>query len=267
MGVTLDLRLINHDRIAVRGLRAVNEAIRCNNPEILRDYLAGLPIHVDPDVVEARQARLARLREVNAPEIIIQDEERLLRQASGEAYRPKELKDATFDELRQLLGTWCWMSDSYSLDKSWNELHWFLEPAEGPEDSPLFPLRPRIGDPNATIFTQALQGAVHYPKDELGQPVIRTLGSEEADCSGYNPPPITAEIYRALQAVDPSRWGEHVPLRRALYRRACPDLDDDAIAGCVDDDLWSAREVFPVVVAAYSKAAAKGYGASCEYSM
>jgi hypothetical protein len=78
MGVILDLRLIDHERIVVCGLQAVNDAIRHQDAELLRDYLRGLPIEVDATVVGYRKSRLTRLRELNAPAIIIQNEERLL---------------------------------------------------------------------------------------------------------------------------------------------------------------------------------------------
>jgi hypothetical protein len=267
MGVTLDLQLIDHERIAVRGLQVVNDAIRDNDPERLRDYLRELPIDVNPSVVEYRKARLARLREFDAPEMIIRNEEKFLRLATGEAYRPEEFKNATLDELRQLLGTWCWVSHSYSLDKAWDELYWFLEPVAGSDDFPLHPIRPRVGNSNQTVFDKALHGAVHYPNDELGDPVIRTLGSRERDCSGYNPPETCKVIAAALQRVDPSAWQGHVPFRCELYRRASPEMDAEDIAGRVDDELGYARDVFPVLVAAYAKAVEKGYGVSCEYSL
>jgi hypothetical protein len=267
MGVTLDLRLIDHERIVVQGLRAVNDAIRHHDPEKLRHYLTGLPVEVDPSVVDYHQTRLARLRDVNAPEIIIRNEEQFLRMANGEVYREAEFKNAAFDELRELLGTWCWRTYSYSLDKVWNELHWFLEPIAGPDDFPLFPQRPRVDDPKQTVFGQALQGTMHYPNDDLGEPVIRTLGSREPDCSGYNPPETCEVILASLRQVDPPSWNDHVPFRCALYRRACPDLDDEQIAEFVEDELSAARNAFPELIGAYAKAVEKAYGVSCEYSL
>jgi hypothetical protein len=267
MGVTLDLRIIDHERIAVQGLRAVNDAIRHDDPERLRQYLTTLPVEIDPSVVEFRKSRLYTLRDLKAPEIIIQNEEKLLRVANGEVYRPAEFRNATFDELRQLLGTWCWITYSYSLDKAWDELHWFLEPSAGPDDFPLHPVRPKVGDHNQTVFCKALQGAMHYAKDDLGDPVIRTLGSSDPDCSGYNPPDTCEVILAALEEVDTAAWEEHVPFRSALLRRSCPDLDDGAIADWAEDELALARDVFPEVVAAYSRAVEKGYGVSCEYSL
>jgi hypothetical protein len=203
---------------------------------------------------------------VKAPEIIIRNEEQFLRLANGEAYRPEEFQNSTLDELRQLLGTWCWLTHSYSLDQAWDELHWFLEPMAGPDDFPLHPSRPDVGDPNQSLFTKALHGEVNYPKDDLGDPVIRTLGSRERDCSAYNPPQAAAAILAALQGVDPAAWDDHVPFRCQLYRRACGDLKNDEIT-FVEDELSRARDAFAVLIAAYAKAVEKGYGVSCEYSL
>jgi hypothetical protein len=52
-----------------------------------------------------------------------------------------------------------------------------------------------------------------------------------------------------------------------LYQRACLGLHDEEIAVLVEDELSFARDAFPVLVAAYSKAVEKGYGVSCEYSL
>jgi hypothetical protein len=267
MGVTLDLRLIDHERIAVKGLRAVNDALRNNNPGILRDYLVSLPVAIDPSVVEYHAERLAKLRELKAPEVIIQNEERFLRLPNGEAYRPAEFRNATLDELRELLGTWCWVTHSYSLDQSWNELHWFLEPLAGPDDMPLHPIHLNVGDPGQTVFAKALQGAVPYPSDDLGSPVIRTCGSREPDCSGYNPPETARVILEALHSVDLSNWEEHVPFRCDLYRRANLGIGNEDIVNFVEDELSIARDTFPVLQSTYAKAIEKDYGVSCEYTL
>src|SRR5580700_9860512 len=139
MGVTLDLRLIDHERIAVRGLQVVNDAIRGNNPEILRNYLATLPVEVRPSLVDFHQRRLSKLRDLKAPDIIIKNEEEFLRMANGESYRPAAFATAAFDELRHLLGTWCWKTHTISLGKLYDELHWFLEPVAGPDEFLLTP--------------------------------------------------------------------------------------------------------------------------------
>jgi hypothetical protein len=267
MGVTLDLRIIDHERIVLSGLPVVNDAIRNNDPEILRDYLRTLPIDVDPSVVEYHQARLARLREVKAPEPIIQNDERFLRMATGEPYRPEAFQNSTLDELRHLLGTWCWLTHSYSLDKAWEELRWFLQPRTGPADRPLHPQPPPVGDSHQSTFDKALDGSVAYPTDALGQPVIRTCGSVESGCSGYNPPEICKVIAARVEEVDQQSWKEHIPFRTQLYRQAIPGLTNDDIADFVADELAIATDTFPVLLAAYAKAAEKGFGVSCEYSL
>jgi hypothetical protein len=267
MGVTLDLRLIDHERIVVRGLPVVNDAIRNNDPEILREYLRALPVDVDSSVIEYHQTRLARLREVKAPEVIIQNDERFLRMATGEAYRPEAFQSSTLDELRQLLGTWCWLTHSYSLDKAWEELRWFLEPRTGPAGRLLHPQPPPAGDPHQSTFDRALDGSVAYPTDMQSQPVIRTCGSAESGCSGYNPPEISKIIAARLRDVDPHTLKEQVPFRSDLYRQAVPGLTNEDIADFVADELAIATDTFPVLGVAYAKAAEKGFGVSCEYSL
>jgi hypothetical protein len=159
------------------------------------------------------------------------------------------------------------VTHSYSLDKAWDELHWFLEPIAGPDEHPLIPTRPQVGDPSQSVFDKALQGAIHYPTDALGDPVIRTLGSPERDCSGYNPPEICQSVLAALRAADPREWEKHVPLRRELYRQAVPGMNDEEIAGFVDEELAYASDTFPVLLTVYAKAVEKGWGVSCEYSL
>ena len=106
-----------------------------------------------------------------------------------------------------------------------------------------------------------------YLKDDFGEPVIRTLGSQDPDLSGYNPPDSCQVILAALQRIDPGTWEQHVPLRSTLYHRACPDLNDDDIAECVENELAYVRDAFGVLLAAYAKAVEKGWGVSCEYSL
>src|SRR5262249_9102931 len=101
----------------------------------------------------------------------------------------------------------------------------------------------------------------------LGKPVIRTLGSPEGDCSGYNPPEICRAIVARLREVDPRAWEEHIPFRRELFRRAIPGMTDGEIAECVADELSIATGKFPVLLSTYTNAVEKGFGVSCEYSL
>lgn len=267
MGVTLDLRVVDHERIVVQGLRAIDDAVRQQNPELLRGYLAQLPIDVDPVLVEQRRSRLEKLRELEAPTVIIANEARLLRLGDGSAYQPEAFRNASFDELRQLLGTWCWITHSYSLDKAWEPLHWFLEPRTGPAEAPLYPAWPRRSDPGQSLVGKALEGEMRYPLDALGDPVIRTLGSSEPDCSGYNPPATCQAILVALQRIEPARWVEHVPFRRQLYRQSCREIVSAEIDDWVADELAWAQDGFAILLQAYTAAVDRGAGVSCEYSL
>ena len=225
-----------------------------------------MPVDVDQSIVDRHTRRLAKLREFKAPDIIVQNEERFLGLARGEPYQTDQLEKATFAELRDLLGTWCWLNHSYSLDKAWSDLHWFLEPVVGP----VYPTCPRyleVGDPEQTVLTKAMKGEKPYPKDDLGDPVIRTLGSTDADCSGYNPPETCKLILQALQAVDVASWEELVPVRCALYKQENPDMPEEDVADCVANELSFAIEAFPILQSAYSRAVEKNFGVSCEYSL
>jgi hypothetical protein len=159
------------------------------------------------------------------------------------------------------------MTHSWSFDRASDELHWFLEPTAGPDDHPLSPIRPEVGAPKQSVVNKALDGDGPYPTDALGDPIIRTLGSLEEGCSGYNPPETCRVILAALERVDPLAWEAHVPFRCELYRRALPEVDPEDIAGFVADELSAARDTFPVLVSAYSRAVERGYGVSCEYSL
>jgi hypothetical protein len=266
MGVTLDLRLIDHEHIVLGGTRAVNDAIRKKEPNILYEYLVSLPVEVDPAIVDRYTQRLARLREFKAPAIIIQNEERFLDLAKGAPYQPERLQEATFDQLRELLGTWCWINHTYSLDKTWQDLHWFLEPVAGSIHA-TSPQYPEVGDSAQSIWTKCMKGSIPYPKDELGDPIIRTLGSNEPGCTGYAPPDVCKEALAALQKVDPENWTEHFAFRRELYKKGTPGLSDEDIDVCIESELTFAMDAFPVLLAAYTKAVERGFGVSCEYSL
>jgi len=205
MSVTLDLRLIDHEHIVVRGLPVVNDAIRNKDPDILRNYLATLPVNVDQATVDFCTRRIAKLRKLKAPDIIIQNEEQALRRANGAAYQPEEFRTASFDELRELLGSWCWMSHCYSLN-SGSELGWFLYPTAGPDGYPLYPNH-RLGDPAQNVLDMAIHGSIDYPKDDLGDSVVRTRGSTQPDCYGYNPPETVEAVFLRPSECRPGRLG------------------------------------------------------------
>src|SRR6185295_8459646 len=252
MGVTCDLRLIDHKHVVEGGLTAVNRARAANDPAGLRDFIASLPFQSNPEVLAMREGRLSRLRQLQAPPIILENEERMLALARGDAYSPAALAKQSLDELRETLGHWNWVNCSYSLDKAWYELDWFLQPAEGEGDLLLYPSRPKPGDPHQTRLDQALNGASEPP------PVIRTCGSPEAGF-GYNDPPAVAAIDVALQSIDPQSWSKLLPARMDLYRRA-EHLDEAEAAEIAGREFEFARRAFPVLQQAYRDAAERGFG-------
>lgn len=267
MGVTLDLRMIDHHHVVEDGVVAINEAISRSEASILVDYILEIPFTPDPEAIAYRQARCERLREVKAPDVIIQNEERLMRLVTGEAYSRDELSKQSLDELRQLLGTWRWAEYSFSIDKLWSELDWFLQPAEGPDDFPMYPLRPKVGDEEQTLLDQVLKGSQQSPLDNSDIPIITPCGSDEEDCFGYNPPSTVAEIVPALTAINPNAWADLVPQRIAMYKKTTLDVADSSIQGIVDRELEFARDAFPVCLKAYNTAMEHGFGIACEYSL
>jgi hypothetical protein len=267
MGVICDLRLIDHERVVMDGRRAVDRALSAKDPNILREYIASLPLEINPAAIAMREERLARLREFQAPPMIIENEERHLAEAKGLAYRPEALALLSIDQLRETLGRWNWANWSYSLDKAWSELEWFLQPAEGQGDLLLYPPRPRVGEASQTLLDKALHGGQPSPRDGSGAPLIRTCGSPDEDCFGYNDPPTAAAIDGVLQAIDPGQWNEPLARRAALHRQAASDLLEDEVAEIADQELEFARDAFRILRQVYRDAADRGFGVACEYSL
>lgn len=267
MGVTLDLRMIDHDFVVQRGIHVVNAALAADDASLLRRYILDARFTPNSDAVAFRQGRCDQLRKVNAPRMVIQFEERMLGLVNGDAYSGSALAQMNLDELRALLGTWRWAENSFSVDKAWCELDWFLQPAEGPDGVFLmYPVRPKVSDPGQTLFDRSLKGSQPSPCDNSGMPIIRTCGSQGDDCFGYNPPDAVESISLALSAVDDGRWSDLVPQRIDQYRTACPEFADD-FAGIVSQELDDARMALDVVRHANSVASARGLGIACEYSL
>jgi len=182
MGVTLQLRLIDHRHVVELGLPAVNRALAANDASLLVDYLCAIPFTPDEKHIALCRARRDKLREVNAPEVFIENEERFLRIASGEAYQREALMAKSLDELREILGMWCFVQNSFVVGKA------------------CLPQSCKVGDPQASALEWAFGGAAQSPLDDVGMPVIRTCGSKADDCFGYNPPEVIGIIRPALQA-------------------------------------------------------------------
>src|SRR5262245_50298494 len=114
MGVTCDLRSIDHKHVVEGGLTAINRALAANDAAVLRDFIASLPFQSNPSVLAMHEERLTRLRQLQAPPIILENEERMLSLARGDAYSPAALTKQSLDELRETLGHWNWVNSSYS---------------------------------------------------------------------------------------------------------------------------------------------------------
>lgn len=261
MGVTLDLRLVDHDVVVTRGLPAVNEAIAKQSPEVLAEYLRRIPFAPNEAVIQWRKERCEQLRKVKAPQVIIDNETRFLRLVTGEAYTQANLEKLSLAELRNLLGTWGWAQHTYSLDKSWNALEWFLQPTDDPQE-----IRPGAGEPAQSLADKAVHGSELSPLDVEGQPVIRTCGSQEAGCFGYNPPPSIAAIQQWLAAVDGSSWKKLLSRRERFIRRTSPALDEMA-EEVAADELEVACSALLKLKLAYQVAAERGRGVACEFSL
>lgn len=266
MSVTLDLRLVDHHHVVERGIPAVNAALVADDTSLLMDYILSIPVMPDPEVIANRRDRWDQLRELKAPDVIIQNEERLYRLVSGEAYSRQALSAKSMGELRELLGTWEWVQNSFSIDKAWYELDWFLQPAAGPGDLLMYPIRPPTGDPSQSILDRALHGGERSPLDGSGSPIIRPCGSNAEDCFGYNPPAAIASIDEALAAIDEHSWNALIQWRVNLYNQTCPDLGD-AISEIVLQEQELARMALAVARKAYRTARERGFGVACEYSL
>jgi hypothetical protein len=196
----------------------------------------------------------------------VQIEERTLRLVNGDAYSRDALQKQTLDELRELLGTWGWPQNSFSICQTWYELDWFLQPAEGPDYILMFPLRPKTGDPSQTPIDWALCGAQSSPRDNSGAPIIRYCGSKHDDCFGYNPPDVVASIHAVLSTIDDQAWNDLVPQRIDQYQRANSEWGDN-LAAVVSNELENARIAFAEMRQAYHAAQEQGFGIACEYSL
>ena len=266
MGVTLDLRMIDHEHVVESGLRVVNDAISRNDPAVLVEYILSLPFEPNLDVIAFRKSRCDKLRELNAPQVILDNEERFLRFVTGEFYSFAHLSTLTFDELRELLGTWRWVEYSFSVDKRWWDLEWFLQPKAGNEKFPLYPIRPSVGDPEQTLFDKSLHGSQASPEDISGSPIITSCGSPEGGCFGYNPPDLVREISSTLQSVNMDAWDALIPERIDLYKRE-PLLTREDLDELVNREIMHAREALSIVKTAYKTAVDLGFGMAAEFCL
>ncbi len=243
MGVTCHLIPIEHDLLIERA----PAAIAAKRLDPLRELVAELgarPREVDEGAVATRRARLKKLGELGAPQIILDNEQRLLAQALGEGRR---VEPATLDRDGLVAHLLRWGRHHHTdLDKSADLIHWWCDPARRARRGPSW--SPQVCGARETVFGRMVHGAQEPP------PPLELEG-------GYNPPGAVAEVACALETVDPTRWstavfdgvdGEDLPYPASSSTGAAEHLD-------------YARAHFAALRAAYDRARRLGLGLAVSY--
>lgn len=253
MGISLALFQVDHENVVVRGLPVLNRALQTGDLGPLRQLLKDLPFDESEQLVEYFQKRVARLRKVGAPAVIIANEER--RFASVRAPSPEAIDRASLEELREMLGAWCREARSVDLDKAWDLVHWYSDARRRAGHQGDW--RERSADGPPSPLGCALHGHEPYPKDITGRPVIRTGGS--VDMSSYNPPDIVTEIATTIEQVSPEAWEQIDREMKSIAER------DRPYAGNSQDRMEYAREAFVRFAEFYRVAARRNFGVSVEF--
>jgi hypothetical protein len=251
MGVCLALSQIDHKNIVLRGLPVLNRALQTGNLKPLRQLLKRMPFEESKELATNVRARIAALKKLKAPPMIIDVEKRRLLRAS----RPKEdvIDRATVDELRNVLGRWNSECRTLDLDKSHDLLHWYCDPSRRRREEGDWRWRRRKRKPSA--FDYALHGYQAYPLDAAGQPVIKTGGMP--DSSWYNPPEVVGQIASALAQVSINKWGKvDAAMSKSRYKPYCGDSKDR---------LEYAKGYFERFRVFYENASRRGFAVSVEY--
>ncbi len=201
-GVTLALRLIDHQRVAKEDRAVIEQFLAERDSTALVDYIASLPFSQDADLVQKAEARIigpqkATCLNMSAKEIRRYNEmwKQIIACLNGSAYQADALRDQSIDSLRELLGQWGSPVKSYDLLEDWKLVEWYLQPFDTPPNLS-FPRRLNVKRQDRNPFDWALLGRDDSPTDSLGAPLIRSCGSREPECFGYNPPDAVLEILR-----------------------------------------------------------------------
>jgi hypothetical protein len=253
MGIGLALYQVDHPNIVLRGLPVLNEVLRSGDLGPLRELLMDLPFEQAEEVEAYYRERLARLREVAAPPLIIAGEEKRI--ASLQRPAAEAIDRASLEELREWLGGWCREARTLDLDKVWDLLHWYADPGRRQRLDGDWRSQPAGFSPSPMDY--ALYGYETYPQDACGQPIIGTGGSPDA--SWYTPPEVVARVAAAVVQVPTASW-------EAIDRDidALPEERQPYLAG-VEDRLQLVRELFEQFTEFYQKAARQGFGISVEF--
>jgi hypothetical protein len=253
LGIGLALFQIDHANVVVRGLPVLNRAQRTGDLVPLRELLGHLPFDESEERANHLRRVLRALRKNRAPPFLIESTKQRL--ASMRRPNPRALAGASLAELRELLGGWCREARTVDLDKAWDLLHWYCDPARRRRVDGYWRVQPAGFRPSA--FDYAVHGRRPYPLDAGGQPVIHTGGSPDA--SDYNPPRVVARIAAAIERVSPERWEGLGPKLEAAPEEYRPYFAD------AENRLAYAREAFERFAQCYQGAARRGFGVSVEF--
>jgi hypothetical protein len=206
--------------------------------------LIAAPRDVDEGLVAVRRARLKKLGELRAPEVILESERRQLALALLEGRRVDPEALGRDGLVAHLLQWGC--HHPTDLDKAADLIHWWCDPARRGRRGPSW--RPEVAGARETGFDRMVHGAQEPP------PPLELEG-------GYNPPAAVAEVARALETVDPARWstavfdgvdGEDLPYPASSSTDAAKHLD-------------YARAHFRALRAGYDRARRLGLGLAISY--
>ena len=175
---------IDHQRVAIEGAHALNEAIRNNDLEILRKYLEQLRFYPEDSIVEFRADRINKLKEISAPAEMIEMEIETLSLINGDAYVRDVLEKDGFDILRQKL---------VNLFIPWNGFECYFKDEVSTRVAEMFPLKMNLPvDINGVPLTSenlcfaiksgsylAPNDIIEFPKVDID--FINSLVHEESD--------------------------------------------------------------------------------------
>jgi hypothetical protein len=244
---------VDHNNVVVQGLPILNRAIETGELQPLRKLIKSLPFDESKELVVHFRKRVTKLKQVGAPQPIIEAEERRL--ASVVRPAPKSIDKASLEELRLMLGRWCSEARSVDLDKAWDLLHWFCDPARRRRKQGEW--RGKGGAKQPSAWDYALHGHQAYPLDVSGQALIKTAGNE--DDSSYNPPQIVVDIAAAISETSPDDWKKLDAKVNSGKAESQPYLAE------IDNRLDYVGPIWQQFSQFYQKAASRGFGVSVEY--
>jgi len=230
MSMTLTLRIIDCHRLFVVGSKVAQDATDQNDPELLRRYLLSLPASVDLAAVRRRFRRLRKLRELRAPEIILENEERMLREARRKQFTPESLANASIDDLRKLLDELCSWCHDFGDGNRAQHLRRTVNPHN---DDYRY-----LGRASQAVLA-ALNGSEEHPLYRETTFQLGTFGNVRYGDFGYNPPEAVREIDDALAGIELDHFVRHMPKSQQLAEKLDSARQDFALLRRV---YWLARQ-------------------------